>query len=127
MAGIRERDKWATKSRESAAGGNSVPRLFYVRNMFFSNGRYWPVPPLVAWFEFSSGLVCCVTLITASSQAPRHDCFRSETKGLVVSKFFGAGMNVLAWFERAFVLIFFSLYFGWHDQSTDGAYARPFM
>jgi len=44
-----------------------------------------------------------------------------------VSKFFGAGMNVLAWFERAFVLIFFSLYFGWHDQSTDGAYARPFM
>jgi hypothetical protein len=36
MAGIRERDKRAnSKFWISTAYGNHVPRLFYVRNMFF--------------------------------------------------------------------------------------------
>jgi hypothetical protein len=39
MAGIRERDKRAAKFRDSTACGNLVPRLFSVRNMFFSGAR----------------------------------------------------------------------------------------
>jgi hypothetical protein len=39
MAGIRERDKRTTKLWDSVADGNRVPRLFYVRNMFFSRER----------------------------------------------------------------------------------------
>jgi hypothetical protein len=43
MAGIRERDKRRWQVLDSMAYGNLVPRLFYVRNMFFFGCRYWPV------------------------------------------------------------------------------------
>jgi hypothetical protein len=40
MAGIREGDKRAVGS---VSLEDTVPRLFHVRNMFFSEQRCWPV------------------------------------------------------------------------------------
>jgi hypothetical protein len=42
MAGIRERDKRAMAGLDSTAYKNFVPRLFYVRNMFFLPQGYCP-------------------------------------------------------------------------------------
>jgi hypothetical protein len=62
MAGIRERDKRAVAGSasisDSLAYRNFVPRLVYVRNMFFlaewGTGLF---RPLVAGFEVKNGLI----------------------------------------------------------------------
>jgi hypothetical protein len=53
------KDSGGTNSGESRTFGcgRFVPRLFSVRNMFFSECGAGLLPALVAWFEIGSGLL----------------------------------------------------------------------